>query len=59
MGGAVKTDPEHRTAVIIGAGIAGLATAALLAREGFAVTVLEAQSEPGGRAGSWQCDGFR
>ncbi|MFT3876926.1 MAG: phytoene desaturase family protein [Propioniciclava sp.] len=48
-----------RRAVVIGAGIAGLATAALLAREGLAVTVLEARDETGGRAGSWQADGFR
>jgi phytoene desaturase len=45
--------------VVIGAGIAGLATAALLGREGYRVTVVEARSEIGGRAGSWERDGFR
>ncbi len=45
--------------VIIGAGIAGLASAGLLAREGHSVTVLEAQPAVGGRAGSWERDGFR
>ena len=45
--------------LIIGGGIAGLASAALLAREGHAVTVLEARPAIGGRAGSWQYDGFR
>ncbi|MBX9243935.1 phytoene desaturase, partial [Actinotalea ferrariae] len=45
--------------VVVGAGIAGLATAALLAREGRAVTVLEARDVVGGRAGSWAADGFR
>lgn len=45
--------------VVIGAGIAGLATAALLAREGHAVTVLERGSRVGGRAGSFDRDGFR
>jgi phytoene desaturase len=45
--------------VVIGAGIAGLATAGLLQREGYDVTVLEAHDDLGGRAGSWQRDGFR
>lgn len=45
--------------VIVGGGIAGLATAALLAEEGYAVTVVEGRDETGGRAGSWERDGFR
>ncbi len=44
---------------IIGGGIAGLASAALLAREGHEVTLVEKQQQLGGRAGSWQRDGFR
>ncbi|WP_345761094.1 phytoene desaturase family protein [Diaminobutyricibacter sp. McL0608] len=50
---------EGERVVVIGAGIAGLATAALLGREGYRVTVVEAQSDVGGRAGSWERDGFR
>lgn len=48
-----------RTAVVIGGGIAGLATAALLGRDGYRVTVLEGRDQLGGRAGSWERDGFR
>ena len=45
--------------VVIGGGIAGLATAALLAREGHQVVLLEQRDELGGRAGNWERDGFR
>ena len=48
-----------RTAVVIGGGVAGLACAALLARDGYRVTLLEQNAEFGGRAGSWEHDGFR
>ena len=47
-----------RRAVVIGGGISGLASAALLARDGYAVTLLEQRSQLGGRAGSWERDGF-
>lgn len=45
--------------VVIGAGIGGLASAALLAKDGYQVTLLEARHQVGGRAGSWEKDGFR
>lgn len=48
-----------KSAVVVGGGIAGLATAALLGEEGYTVTLVEAQDELGGRAGSWERDGFR
>ncbi|SER97405.1 phytoene desaturase [Propionibacterium cyclohexanicum] len=49
----------RRRVVVIGAGIAGLASAGLLAKEGFDVTVLEQNALIGGRAGILERDGFR
>lgn len=43
---------------IIGAGFAGLAAAALLAKDGCDVTVIEKNEMAGGRARTWQKDGF-
>lgn len=48
-----------RNAVVIGGGIAGLASAALLARDGWSVDLLDRGDALGGRAGSWEADGFR
>src|SRR5699024_9192135 len=47
------------TAIVIGAGVAGLATAGLLARDGYDVTVFEKQDRVGGRAGVIEDAGFR
>lgn len=45
--------------VIVGAGVGGLTTAALLARAGLEVTVLEAHLYPGGCAATFYHQGFR
>jgi len=45
--------------IVIGAGIGGLTTAALLAHEGADVTVLEAHVYPGGCAGTFYHKGYR
>jgi 1-hydroxy-2-isopentenylcarotenoid 3,4-desaturase len=48
-----------RRVVVVGGGVAGLATAALLAADGHDVELLEKNYDLGGRAGSWESDGFR
>ena len=48
----------EKRAVVIGAGVGGLASAALLARAGFQVTVLEKNDSVGGRARIWRQKGF-
>ena len=48
----------EKRAVVIGAGVGGLASAALLARAGFRVTVLEKNDSVGGRARIWRQKGF-
>lgn len=44
--------------IIIGGGIGGLATANLLAQEGYEVTIYEKNDQLGGRAGQFKKDGF-
>lgn len=44
--------------VVIGGGVSGLATAALLARGGAEVVLLERHGQVGGRAGRLEVDGF-
>ncbi|STC99723.1 phytoene desaturase family protein [Corynebacterium renale] len=48
-----------QSAIVIGAGVAGLATAGLLARAGMDVTVVEKNQHVGGRADEITVDGFR
>lgn len=45
--------------VVIGGGIAGLATAALLASRGYGVDLIEKNDDLGGRVGSYERAGFR
>ena len=45
--------------IIIGAGIGGIATANLLAKAGYSVSVYEKNSDVGGRAGILTVDDFR
>ncbi len=48
---------ESPSAVVIGAGIGGITTAAHLAQQGFRVTVVEKNKEPGGRCGHFSRQG--
>src|SRR5512144_2767515 len=50
---------QKPTALVIGAGIGGIATAARLAKNGYDVTVLEKEATPGGRANQIVRDGHR
>ena len=50
---------KKQTAIVIGAGIGGIATAARLAKNGYDVTVLEKEAAPGGRANQIVRDGHR
>ncbi len=50
---------ETRTAVIIGAGIGGITTAAYLAKNGYSVSVYEKNSAPGGRCSQIIREGHR
>src|SRR5512136_2046135 len=47
------------SAIVIGAGIGGIATAGRLARNGYDVTVVEKNAQPGGRCGQLVKDGHR
>ncbi len=50
---------KDRSAIIIGAGIGGLATSVFLARQGYNVSIFEKNSAPGGRCGQLIRDGHR
>ena len=50
---------KKKTAVVIGGGLGGLATALRLAAAGWQVTVCEQGEKFGGKMNSWERDGFR
>jgi phytoene desaturase len=49
---------QQATAIVVGAGVAGLATAAHLAQRGLKVTVLEKNTRPGGRCDRIEREGY-
>ena len=52
------TLPQQHPVVIVGGGIAGLVSAALVAKAGLSAVVLEKASSPGGRASTREKNGF-
>ncbi len=50
---------QNKTAIIIGSGVAGMATAIRLQLKGYEVTVLEANSYPGGKLTEVRQGGYR
>jgi phytoene desaturase len=50
---------KNKTAIIIGAGIGGIATAVYLAKNGYQASIYEKNSSPGGRCGQLIRDGHR
>ena len=50
---------NHRRAYVIGAGIAGIASAIRLANKGYRVEVFEANDYPGGKLSEIEQDGYR
>lgn len=49
---------KNKTAIIIGAGIGGLATACMLSKKGYKVTIVEKNSKIGGRANIYSEQGY-
>jgi len=54
----MKSMTRTSKVLVIGAGVGGIAAAARLAREGYAVTVLEKNAFPGGRCGRLTVGGY-
>lgn len=50
---------KPKSVIVIGAGIGGIATAILLAKQGVAVTIYDNHDKPGGRAGLLEYGGFK
>jgi 1-hydroxy-2-isopentenylcarotenoid 3,4-desaturase len=54
----IMSEAGSERIVVVGAGIGGMAAAALLAQAGFRVTVIERNDQTGGRARVWRQGGY-
>lgn len=54
----VSKQGNGKKAVVIGAGFAGLSAASFLSRDGYAVTLVEKNDSPGGRARKFEVNGY-
>ncbi len=54
-----KSEKTKKKVVVIGAGLGGAASAALLAKSGYDVTLLEGHAYPGGRCATMERRGFQ
>lgn len=50
---------DKKKAIVIGSGIAGIATAIRLAKKGYSVKIFEKNAIPGGKMGELKMEGFR
>jgi diapolycopene oxygenase len=55
----IQSNPQSRNVIVIGSGLAGLASACVLAARGHHVTVLEKNDWLGGKAAQHRSQGFR
>lgn len=56
----VRDEPGcHKSCAVIGAGVSGIAVAIRMHKKGYAVTVYEANSFPGGKLSTESCKGYR
>jgi phytoene desaturase len=53
-----KYNPMQKSVLIVGAGLGGLATALRLVKKGYKVTIIEKNSQAGGRLNQLKKDGF-
>ena len=59
MNGQFSIDRGRHDAIVVGAGLSGMMAALCLAIEGKSVLIVDRRSAPGGKCGTFECDGYR